>query len=87
MNVDEIEKILNDKTWVAHDDTVTLSETDRESLEDGVEPYLLEFKWTTETYISHGQIQLAFNDSDVSVNDIEAEMDNPVVWLSWEPEE
>lgn len=64
--------VLEDKDWVADDDEII-----------PFEDIATDYQWTHESYIAHGQIQLAFEDPDVLVSDIEADADSPIVYLTW----
>lgn len=71
---------LQAKSWVAADDTLTSITLDTHP--DGT-PYMYEYHWTTETYIAGGQIQLAIDDDDVTIRDIDTDDNSPVVQLEW----
>lgn len=54
---------INEKSWFADDDTLTLHERDTH-VGDGL------YSWTTETYIAIYQIKEALDDPDVIMGDL-----------------
>lgn len=70
---DVVFEYLVEKPWLAQDEAIIITTP--------FDPYWDQFLWTSETYFSHGQVQLVINDDDVTICDIEAEGDTPMIWL------
>lgn len=70
---DDVFNAMVAKGWVAEDDAIIVKSP--------FNPEWDQFLWTTETYIGHYQIQMVIDDSDVTICDIEAEGDSPMIWL------
>ncbi len=76
---------IEEKEWVINEDEwIEINPIYREMIEDGIEPYMYEFQWKTNSFIPHCNIQEAIKDDDVVVCDINAEDDGtPIVNLEW----